>query len=193
MKIKFFLSKIISSLLVIFIVVSSTFLLLRVLPGGPFDTEKRLPPRVKENIEKKYKVGSVYKAEIVKLQDYGAFAALEKNIEGLIHQSYLSHTSRTIKPNKIFSVGDKVDVKILSIEKDKRRISLDYKSTQPNPWDRLKDEIGSTVKFKINNITEKALFGELIDFGITSMCHWKELSFSENVEKLAISEKNAVL
>tara|TARA_Y100000817_G_scaffold314853_1_gene315558 strand:+ start:2722 stop:4449 length:1728 start_codon:yes stop_codon:yes gene_type:complete len=137
-----------------------------------------------DNIEKKYKVGSVYKAEIVKLQDYGAFAALEKNIEGLIHQSYLSHTSRTIKPNKIFSVGDKVDVKILSIEKDKRRISLDYKSTQPNPWDRLKDEIGSTVKFKINNITEKALFGELIDFGITSMCHWKELSFSENVENL---------
>ena len=56
MKIKFFLSKIISSLLVIFIVVSSTFLLLRVLPGGPFDTEKRLPPRVKENIEKKYKL-----------------------------------------------------------------------------------------------------------------------------------------
>ena len=137
-----------------------------------------------DNIEKKYKVGSVYKAEIVKLQDYGAFAALEKNIEGLIHQSYLSHTSRTIKPNKIFSVGDKVDVKILSIEKDKRRISLDYKSTQPNPWDRLKDKIGSTVKFKINNITEKALFGELIDFGITSMCHWKELSFSENVENL---------
>jgi len=137
-----------------------------------------------DNIEKKYKVGSVYQAEIVKLQDYGAFAALEKNIEGLIHQSYLSHTSRTIKPSKIFSVGDKVDVKILSIEKDKRRISLDYKSTQPNPWDKLKDKVGTTVKFKINNITEKALFGELVDFGITSMCHWKELSFSENVENL---------
>ena len=53
-----------------------------------------------EGIEKKYKVGSTYPAEIVKLQDYGAFAALEKNIEGLIHQSYLSHTSKTIKPNK---------------------------------------------------------------------------------------------
>ena len=137
-----------------------------------------------DNIEKKYKVGSVYQAEIVKLQDYGAFAALEKNIEGLIHQSYLSHTSRTIKPNKVFSVGDKVDVKILSIEKDKRRISLDYKSTQPNPWDKLKDKVGTTVKFKINNITEKALFGELVEFGINSMCHWKELSFSENVENL---------
>ena len=137
-----------------------------------------------DNIEKKYKVGSVYQAEIVKLQDYGAFAALEKNIEGLIHQSYLSHTSRTIKPNKVFSVGDKVDVKILSIEKDKRRISLDYKSTQPNPWDKLKDKVGTTVKFKINNITEKALFGELVEFGINSLCHWKELSFSENVENL---------
>ena len=80
-----------------------------------------------ENIEKKYKIGSIYPAEIVKLQDYGAFASLEKNVEGLIHQSYLSHTSKTIKPDKVFSVGSKISVKILSIEKDKRRISLDYK------------------------------------------------------------------
>ena len=137
-----------------------------------------------KNIEKKYKVGSIYPAEIVKLQDYGAFAALEKNVEGLIHQSYLSHTSKTVKPNKIFSVRDKISVKILSIEKDKRRISLDYKSTIPNPWDKLKGELNSTIKFKINNITDKALFGDLVDFGVTSMVHWKELSFSENIEEL---------
>tara|TARA_B100001057_G_scaffold241035_1_gene241391 strand:+ start:5962 stop:7689 length:1728 start_codon:yes stop_codon:yes gene_type:complete len=137
-----------------------------------------------EKIEKKYKVGQTYPAEIVKLQDYGAFAALEKNIEGLIHQSYLSHTSKTIKPNKVFSVGDKISVKILSIEKDKRRISLDYKSTLPNPWDKIKDKLNTTVKFKINNITDKALFGDLVGFGITCMCHWKELSFSENIEEL---------
>jgi len=137
-----------------------------------------------ENIEKKYKVGSTYPAEIVKLQDYGAFAALEKNIEGLIHQSYLSHTSKTIKPNKVFSVGDKISVKILSIEKDKRRISLDYKSTLPNPWDKIKDKLGSTVQFKINNVTDKALFGDLVGFGITSMCHWKELNYSENIDDL---------
>ena len=137
-----------------------------------------------EDIEKKYKVGSTYPAEIVKLQDYGAFAALEKNIEGLIHQSYLSHTSKTIKPNKVFSVGDKISVKILSIEKDKRRISLDYKSTLPNPWDKIKDKLDSTVKFKINNVTDKALFGDIVGFGITSMCHWKELSYSENIEDL---------
>ena len=137
-----------------------------------------------ENIEKKYKIGSIYPAEIVKLQDYGAFASLEKNIEGLIHQSYLSHTSKTIKPNKVFSVGSKISVKILSIEKDKRRISLDYKSTLPNPWDKLKDKLNTTVKFKVNNVTDKALFGDLVDFGITSMVHWKELSFSENIEEL---------
>tara|TARA_A100000164_G_scaffold260150_1_gene232135 strand:- start:1655 stop:2692 length:1038 start_codon:yes stop_codon:yes gene_type:complete len=137
-----------------------------------------------EEVEKKYKVGSIYPAEIVKLQDYGAFAALEKNIEGLIHQSFISHTSRTLKPSKVFTVGDKIKVKILSIEKDKRRISLDYKSTLPNPWDKIKDKLGSTVKFKINNITEKALFGILVDFGITSMCHWKELNFAENIEDL---------
>ena len=137
-----------------------------------------------KDIEKKYKVGSIYPAEIVKLQDYGAFAALEKNVEGLIHQSYLSHTSKTVKPSKIFSVRDKISVKILSIEKDKRRISLDYKSTTPNPWDRLKDKLNSTIKFKINNVTDKALFGDLVDFGLTSMVHWKELSYSENIEEL---------
>ena len=137
-----------------------------------------------ENIEKKYKIGSIYPAEVVKLQDYGAFASLEKNVEGLIHQSYLSHTSKTIKPNKVFSVGSKISVKILSIEKDKRRISLDYKSTLPNPWDKLKDKLNTIIKFKVNNVTDKALFGDLVDFGITSMVHWKELSFSENIEEL---------
>ena len=137
-----------------------------------------------KNIEKKYKVGSTYPAEIVKLQDYGAFAALEKNIEGLIHQTYLSHTSKNIKPSKVFSVGDKISVKVLSIENDKRRISLDYKSTKPNPWDKIKDKLGSTVKFKINNITDKALFGDLVDFGISSMVHWKELNWLENIEDL---------
>lgn len=137
-----------------------------------------------ENIEKKYKIGSIYPAEIVKLQDYGAFASLEKNVEGLIHQSYLSHTSKTIKPDKVFSVGSKISVKILSIEKDKRRISLDYKSTLPNPWEKLKDKLNTSIKFKVNNVTDKALFGDLVDFGVTSMVHWKELSFSENVEEL---------
>ena len=146
-----------------------------------------------DNIEKKYKIGSTYPAEIVKLQDYGAFAALEKNIEGLIHQSYLSHTSKTIKPNKVFSVGDKISVKILSIEKDKRRISLDYKSTLSNPWDKIKDKLGSTVKFKINNITDKALFGDLEGLGITSMCHWKELNFSENIDDLKKFSKGQII
>ena len=146
-----------------------------------------------ENIEKKYKIGSTYPAQIVKLQDYGAFAALEKNIEGLIHQSYLSHTSKTIKPNKVFSVGDKISVKILSIEKDKRRISLDYKSTLSNPWDKIKDKLGSTVKFKINNITDKALFGDLEGLGITSMCHWKELNFSENIDDLKKFSKGQII
>ena len=137
-----------------------------------------------EEIEKKYKVGSIYPAEIVKLQEYGAFAALEKNVEGLIHQSYMSHTSKTVKPNKVFAVGDKIEVKIISVEKEKRRISLDYKSTLPNPWDKIQKQVGSPVKFKITNITDKALFGDLTEFGLSSMCHWKELSYSENVEEL---------
>jgi small subunit ribosomal protein S1 len=146
-----------------------------------------------EDIEKKYKVGSIYSAEIVKLQDYGAFASLEKNIEGLIHQSFIDHTNKNIKPNKVFSIGDKIKVKILNIEKDKRRISLDYKSTLPNPWDKIRDKVGSEVKFKINNTTDKALFGDLVDFGLTSMCHWKELNWNENLEDLKKFKKNQII
>ncbi len=146
-----------------------------------------------EDIEKKYKVGSTYSAEIVKLQDYGAFASLEKNIEGLIHQSFIDHVNKNVKPSKVFSIGDKIKVKILSIEKDKRRISLDYKNTKENPWEKIKDKVGSEVKFKITNITDKALFGDIVGHGLTSMCHWKELNYQENIEELKKYKKNQTI
>ena len=74
----------------------------------------------------------------------------------------------------------------MNIDKDTKRISLSYKATLENPWEKIKEKVGEKVKLKINNITDKAIFGELVDFGLSSMCHWKELNFVENVEELKV-------
>ncbi len=143
-----------------------------------------------ENIEKKYKVGEIYEGTVTKLMEYGAFIRIESGIEGLVHSSEIDWTNRNIKPSKVLSVSQKIKFKIVSIDKDAKRISLSYKSTQDNPWDKLKENVGKEVKIKINSITEKAIFGELTDSGLTGMLHYKEISFDENIDNLKKFKKN---
>ena len=90
----------------------------------------------------------------------------------------------------MLSVSQKIKFKIANIEKESKRISLSYKATLENPWDKIKDIIGKEVKIKINNITDKAIFGELTEFGLTGMLHYKEISFEENIEDLKKFNKN---
>ena len=146
-----------------------------------------------ENIEKKYKVGEVYEGQVTKIMDYGCFVKIEDSIEGLIHNSELDWTNRNIKPNKVLSVSQKIKFKIVNIDKETKRISLSYKSTLENPWEKIKNEIGKTVKIKINNITDKAIFAELMDSGLTGMLHYKEISYDENIEDLKKFKKNEIL
>ena len=98
-------------------------------------------------------------------------------------------TNRNVKPSKIFSVSQKVKVKIVSIDKETKRISLSYKATLQNPWDKIKDKLGEEVKIKINNLTDKAIFGEILDSGLSGMLHYKEISYQENIEDLKGSKK----
>ena len=100
------------------------------------------------NIEKKYKIGEVYEGVITKLLDYGCFVKIEDGFEGLIHNSELDWTNRNIKPSKILSTSQKIKFKIVSIDKETKRISLSYKATLDNPWDKLKDKVGQEVKIK---------------------------------------------
>ena len=93
-----------------------------------------------DSIEKKYKVGEVYEGIVTKIMDYGCFVKIEDGVEGLIHNSELDWTNRNIKPNKILSVSQKINFKIVNIEKDTKRISLSYKATLENPWDKIKDD-----------------------------------------------------
>ena len=137
-----------------------------------------------ENIEKNYKVGKIYEGEVTKIMDYGCFVKIEDGIEGLIHNSELDWTNRNIKPSKVLSVSQKIKFKIVNIEKESKRISLSYKAVLENPWDKIKNQIGKEAKIKINNITDKAIFGELIDSKLSGMLHYKEISYQENVEDL---------
>jgi small subunit ribosomal protein S1 len=145
------------------------------------------------NIEKKYKVGETYEGTVTKLMDYGCFVRIESGIEGLIHNSELDWTNRNIKPSKVLSVSQNIKFKIVNIDKDSKRISLSYKSTLENPWSKLKENVGKEVKIKINNITDKAIFGELTDTGLTGMLHYKEISYDENIDNLKNYKKNDIM
>ena len=146
-----------------------------------------------EKIEQKYKIGDTYEGVVTKIMDYGAFISLDSNVEGLCHSSEMDWTNRNVKPSKIFSVSQKVKVKIVSIDKETKRISLSYKATLQNPWDKIKDKLGEEVKIKINNLTDKAIFGEILDSGLSGMLHYKEISYQENIEDLKRFKKNDVL
>ncbi len=146
-----------------------------------------------ENIEKKYKIGEIYEGSVTKIMDYGCFVKIEDGVEGLIHNSELDWRNRNISPNKVLSASQKIKFKIVNIDKETKRISLSYKATLANPWEKIKDQIGSVQKMKITNITDKAIFGDLIEYKLSGMLHYKEISYQENIEDLKRFKKNDVL
>ena len=146
-----------------------------------------------DNIEKKYKVGETYSGEVTKIMDYGCFVKIEDGIEGLIHNSELDWTNRNVKPSSLVSVSQKINFKIVNIDKDTKRISLSYKAILENPWDKIRDKVGQKVNIKINNITDKAIFAQITDNKLSGMLHYKEISYQENIDDLKKYKKNDVL
>ena len=145
------------------------------------------------NIEKKYKIGEIYDGVVTKIMEYGCFVKIEDGVEGLIHNSELDWTNRNISPNKVLSVSQKIKFKIVNIDKEAKRISLSYKATLDNPWDKIRNQVGSEQKIKITNITDKAIFGELVEAKLSGMLHYKEISYQENIEDLKKYKKNDIL
>ncbi len=146
-----------------------------------------------DNISDKYKVGETYEGTVTKIMDYGCFVKIEEGIEGLIHSSELDWTNKNIKPSKVLSTSQKIKFKIVSIDKETKRISLSHKATLDNPWNKAKNMIGNTEKIRIKNITEKAIFGELLSLKLTGILHYKEISYQENLEDLKKFKKNDVI
>jgi len=134
----------------------------------------------------KFEIGKNYPATITKVVEYGAFASLASGLEGLIHSSEMSHTKKNMHPGKILSTSQKVQVQILDKDTEKRRISLSYKNTLPNPWTEFmkkykKDDI---VEGNVKSITNFAIFFTIKNFELDSMIHYKNLSYSEKESEL---------
>ena len=135
-------------------------------------------------VEGKYEVGQIYHGKVTNITDYGAFVELEDGIEGLVHVSEMSWTRKNVHPGKIVSTSQEVDVKVLEVDADKRRISLGIKQCTPNPWAAYIEEhpLGSVIEGKIKNITEFGLFIGLSD-EIDGMIHLSDISWSKSGEE----------
>jgi small subunit ribosomal protein S1 len=143
---------------------------------------KQLAPDPWTHAVDRYPVGTQVKGRVVSLTDYGAFVEIEEGIEGLIHVSEMSWTRRIRHPSKILSVGDRVDAVILSIDPEKKRISLGMKQLEPNPWDVIADKypVGTVISGKIKNITDFGIFIG-IDEGIDGLVHISDISWTKRI------------
>jgi small subunit ribosomal protein S1 len=131
----------------------------------------------------KYPVGAKIAGKVVSLTDYGAFVELEEGIEGLIHVSEMSWTRKIRHPSKVVNVGEEVDVMVLDLKPENRRISLGMKQVSPNPWDVIGEKypIGTTIEGKIKNITDFGLFIG-IDEGIDGLVHISDISWTKRIK-----------
>ncbi|OLF39445.1 MULTISPECIES: 30S ribosomal protein S1 [unclassified Psychrobacter] len=137
-----------------------------------------------DNVGGTYPVGSVVKARVTNLTDYGCFAEISEGIEGLVHVSEMDHTNKNIHPSKVVQVGDEIDVMILDIDEERRRISLGIKQTLANPWEEFdkKHERGDKITGTIKSITDFGIFIGL-DGGIDGLVHLSDISWNETGEE----------
>ena len=136
------------------------------------------------DIVKRYPQGAKVKATITNLTDYGCFAEIEEGVEGLVHVSEMDWTNKNIHPSKVVSIGDDVEVMILDIEQDRRRISLGIKQCQANPWESFgtKYQKDDKVSGKIKSITDFGIFIGL-EGGIDGLVHLSDISWEDTGEE----------
>jgi small subunit ribosomal protein S1 len=139
-----------------------------------------------EGVELKYPVGTKFKGRVTNITDYGAFVELEPGVEGLVHVSEMSWTKKNIHPGKIVSTSQEVEVMVLEVDPEKRRISLGLKQCLGNPWEAFQEShpAGATVEGEIKNITEFGLFIGL-DNEIDGMVHLSDLDWQLSAEEAA--------
>lgn len=129
------------------------------------------------------KVGSVVKGKISSITDYGLFVEIANGIEGLVHISEISWTDRIADLRDKFKVGQQIDVLVVSLDKENRRMSLSVKQLEKNPWEAIaeKFKIGDKIKGTISNITDFGIFVQLMP-GIDGLVHISDLSWTEHIE-----------
>jgi small subunit ribosomal protein S1 len=132
-----------------------------------------------EGVELKYPAAAKFKGRVTNITDYGAFVELEPGVEGLVHVSEMSWTKKNVHPGKIVSTSQEVEVMVLDVDPQKRRISLGLKQTLANPWDAFVEEhpIGSEIEGEVRNTTEFGLFVGLPG-EIDGMVHLTDIDWS---------------
>jgi len=129
-------------------------------------------------LTKRYPEGSRVTARVTNLTDYGCFAEIEEGVEGLVHVSEMDWTNKNIHPSKVVSIGEELEVVILDIDEERRRISLGVKQCKPNPWEEFgtKFDKSDKVSGKIKSITDFGIFIGL-DGGIDGLVHLSDISW----------------
>ncbi|RZS81860.1 30S ribosomal protein S1 [Pigmentiphaga kullae] len=157
-----------------------------------FDQEKnRVSLGVKQlgedpwvGLARRYPQGTRLFGKVTNLTDYGAFVEVEAGIEGLVHVSEMDWTNKNVDPKKVVTLGDEVEVMVLEIDEDRRRISLGMKQCRPNPWEEfsINHKRGDKVRGAIKSITDFGVFVGLPG-GIDGLVHLSDLSWSETGEE----------
>ncbi len=131
-------------------------------------------------VSRRYPASTRLFGKVTNIADYGAFVEIEPGIEGLVHVSEMDWTNKNVAPNKIVNMGDEVEVMVLEIDEDKRRISLGMKQCKPNPWDdfAVNFKRGDKVKGPVKSITDFGVFVGLAA-GIDGLVHLSDLSWNE--------------
>ncbi|OEU56971.1 MAG: 30S ribosomal protein S1 [Desulfobulbaceae bacterium S3730MH12] len=134
-------------------------------------------------VVEKYPVGEKTTGKVVSITDYGVFVELEEGVEGLIHVSEMTWSKKPRHPSKMVTVGDELEIMVLNIETETKRISLGMKQLQPNPWDLVTENypVGSVIEGKIKNITDFGVFIG-IEEGIDGLIHVSDLSWTERIK-----------
>ena len=139
-----------------------------------------------ETFEKGHEEGDTVEGKVVSLADFGAFIEVAPGLEGLVHVTELAWTGRTNHPGEVLDVGDEVEVKIIEIDPDKRRIGLSLKQLEPNPWEEFAGEVevGEIIEGEITNITNFGMFVEVAP-DIEGLVHVSDLSWTEQIEDIS--------
>ena len=160
---------------------------------------KQTSPDPWVDVDSKFPVETKIKGKVVSVTDYGVFVELEKGIEGLVHISEMSWSRHVKHPSKMVAIGDEVEALVLTLDKEKKRISLGMKQIEPNPWDQIEDKypIGTEVEGTVRNLTDFGAFVELED-GVDGLIHisdlsWKKIKHPSEVLKKKDKISSAVL
>lgn len=135
-----------------------------------------------EDVENRYPIGSKVKGKVVNIMPYGAFVELEKGVEGLVHVSELSWTTRINNPQDVLAIGDVVEAVVLSVDRDNQKISLGVKQIESNPWLEIKEKLapGTRIEGKVRNLTDYGAFIE-IEGRIEGFVHISDMSWTRKI------------